>query len=199
MGIRVQYQLIGADGFRECFLANIKKFSEEIFPIMEEWSDDFPKLFKEKVLDIIERGADALITSNIEEAELIDVITFEYWDLFHNEQNDYISSSIKYYRYPGVLSDALPACSNRASDYYQMLLFKGRSLAEYPDYSFTSRRGTFCLSWLYPHEIVELKAELSSFEDILKGEDDDVRTVNSLLDALREAEQSHCCLLVTVA
>ncbi|MFZ6710418.1 hypothetical protein [Undibacterium sp. TC9W] len=198
MGIRVKYQLVGADGFRECFLADIKKFSEEIFPIMEEWPDDFPKMFKEKVLDIVERGAAALITSNIEEAELIDEIVFEYWDLLHNEQNEYISSPIKHYNYPGALSEVLPNCSNPASDYYQMLLFEGRTVVACPDYSFKSPDGIFCLSWLYPHEIIELKTEINSFEGILNGDENAVLAVDLLLRALTKAEQSRCSLLVTI-
>ncbi|MBC3916091.1 hypothetical protein H8L32_01210 [Undibacterium sp. CY18W] len=185
-------------GLGNAFSQTLRNFSEEIFPIMEEWPDDFPKMFKEKVLDIVERGAAALITSNIEEAELIDEIVFEYWDLLHNEQNEYISSPIKHYNYPDELSEVLPNCSNPASDYYQMLLFEGRTVAACPDYSFKSPDGIFCLSWLYPHEIIELKTELDSFEGILNGDEDAVIAVNLLVCALTEAAQSRCSLLVTI-
>jgi hypothetical protein len=80
-----------------------------------------------------------------------------------------------------------------------MLLFKGRTVAECPDYSFKSPDGVFRLSWLCPHEIIELKTELDSFEGILNGDEDAVIAVNLLKRALTEAEQSGGSLLVTIA
>lgn len=198
MGIRVHYQLVRGNGFPEQFLADIKKFSEKTFQIMEEYPDDFPALFKEKVLDIISRRDAALVTSSLQEAELIDEIVEEYWSFLDEDQDTFISSPIKLYNYPFALSDVLPHCSTRASDYYQMMLFAGRSMAECPGHTFKSPDGIFLLSWVYPHEITELKTELALFEEILKG-DGEARAVYLLLDALIEAEKNRSSLVVVVA
>jgi len=202
MGTYVYYSLGDPDGIRSRFLADVGPFLEWFQPLVEEFPNDYPASQLTKALEIARLGAKALRASSRAEANLIDRVVDEYWNFCDIKAlygaRDITPSAHKRYRYAQSLSDVLPDSSELANTYY-LALFRGRSLAEWPEHQYESEDNVFHLSWLLPNEVAAFRSELEPFEQLLNSNDDYAAGVLWVLQSVRRAAQERTSLVVAVA